>query len=61
MSALHVATASIAFCKRHQSIPGGYEPASQNLHRLEETEASGAAQRDVALGNHAQFIEDICV
>jgi DNA-binding response OmpR family regulator len=48
------------FYQKAQAIPGGYEPASQNLQRLELIAISGAAQGDVALGDHARFIDDIC-
>jgi len=48
------------FYQKAQAIPGGYEPASQNLQRLELIEMSGSAQCDVALGAHARLIDDIC-
>jgi predicted Zn-dependent protease len=49
------------FYQKAQALTGGYEPARQNLHRLEQAESSGAPQGEVALGNHAQFVEKICV
>jgi DNA-binding response OmpR family regulator len=43
-----------------KAAANGCSAAHENLHRLEELDSAGASQIDVALGEHAQFMEKLC-
>ena len=48
------------FYRKAQAAPSGCEAAKQNLERLNKTETSGAAQDEIELGAHEQFVNDLC-